>query len=298
MVSEKVDNARQYLVDVTLPVQEKALSILTLFREKLLRNSLQTEAQMQAFLSTNKTLWIGISIVFTLSLLFISIFTLKRLRQLTLVQANFQQTLEEKVKQRTLELHLDSSVLHNIHEAVAIANCSGKLVKTNQQFDQLLSAINIESDNAWEIIQNILQDVSTDSIQAIVSEKGFARNEGVVKIKNRKNYYFVDVFCLDDEKLDQRYISVLLTDVTELKTTRLHLEQLANFDPVTQISNRHYFQNHLNQCIKNQSIRQFNLFYIDLDNFKWINDTLGHVAGDRFLHQIAKLFYRGCSSIG
>jgi diguanylate cyclase (GGDEF)-like protein len=81
-----------------------------------------------------------------------------------------------------------------------------------------------------------------------------------------------------------------LTDVTELKTTQLHLEQLANFDPVTQIPNRHYFQTHLNQCIENQAIRQFNLFYIDLDNFKWINDTLGHVAGDRFLHQIAKLF--------
>lgn len=289
MMQEKQDVARKFLVDVTLPVQNDALEILKKFQEKLNLEATRNEQRMHHFLNYNKRLWISISIIFAFSLLIISIFTLKRLRQQDQVQIHFQQQLEDKVEQRTMELRLDSSVLHNIHEAVAVASCAGELIKTNPQFDKLLLEANIQADNAWTILNKILPHLSIDEAQCILIENGFSRYEAELKIAEDQHYYFVDVFCVNDERLEQRYISLLLTDVTELKTTQQHLQKMANFDTVTQLPNRHFFQTHLQQAIDNQAIRKFTLFYIDLDNFKWINDTLGHASGDDFLREIAKL---------
>lgn len=289
MMQDKPDVARQFLVDVTLPVQDKALEILKTFQENLSLQATQNEERMQKYLNHNKIMWISISITFAFSLLIISAFTLRRLRQQDETQINFQQQLEDKVKLRTMELHLDSSVFHNIHEAVAVANYSGKLIKTNPQFYKLLVEANIQSDNAWTILEKILPNLSVEEMQGTLFEKGFSRYEAAINIEKRQYHYFVDVFCVNDVHLDQPYISLLLTDVTELKTTQQHLQKMANFDTVTQLPNRYFFQTHLQQAIDNNAVRKFSLFYIDLDNFKWINDTLGHASGDSFLRQIAKL---------
>lgn len=289
IMQNKPEAARQFLVDVTLPVQDKALQILKTFQNTLHLQAEHNEQQMHRYLKNNKILWVAILFIFTLSLLVISLFTLKRLRQWDKIQSHFKQLLEDKVEQRTMELHLDSSVLHNIHEAVAVANCSGELIKTNPQFDKFLEEANIQSDNVWTILNKILPNLSIDETQCCLLEKGFSRYEAEMKIAQRTHHYFVDVFCVNDEQLAQRYLSLLLTDVSELKNTQQHLQKIANFDTVTQLPNRHFFQTHLQQAIDNHAVRNFSLFYIDLDNFKWINDTLGHSSGDDFLREIAKL---------
>lgn len=289
IMQNKPEAARQFLVDVTLPVQDKALQILKTFQNTLHLQAKNNEQQMHLYLKNNKILWVAILIIFTLSLLVISLFTLKRLRQWDKTQSHFKQLLEDKVEQRTMELHLDSSVLHNIHEAVAVANCSGELIKTNPQFDKFLEEANIQSDNVWTILSKIISNLSIDETQCILLEKGFSRYEAEIKIAQHTHHYFVDVFCVSDEQLAQRYLSLLLTDVSELKNTQQHLQKMANFDTVTQLPNRHFFQTHLQQAIDNHAVRNFSLFYIDLDNFKWINDTLGHSSGDNFLREIAKL---------
>lgn len=57
------------------------------------------------------------------------------------------------------------------------------------------------------------------------------------------------------------------------------LERTANYDAVTGLLNRHSFQLYLQRLVSQQD-QAFSLFFIDLDNFKWFNDTLGHVALD------------------
>ncbi len=289
MLQDKPAVAREFLMNVIIPVQDNALAKLKTFQEKLHLKATQNQQRMHYYLKQNKILWTTISIIFAFSLLIISVFTLKRLRQQDQIQVKFQQQLEDKVEHRSMELHLDSSVLHNIHEAVAVANCAGEFIKTNPQFDKFLIEANIQADNAWAILNEIIPHLSIDETQCILLDQGFSRYEAEINIQNRQHHYFVDVFCVDDEHLNQRYISLLLTDVTELKNTQQHLQKMANFDTVTQLPNRHFFQTHLQQAIDNQAVRKFTLFYIDLDNFKWINDTLGHASGDDFLREIAKL---------
>jgi len=69
------------------------------------------------------------------------------------------------------------------------------------------------------------------------------------------------------------------------KQELLGLYQLAHFDTLTGISNRYLFNEKLDQTIvrSNRQHTQFALFFIDLDDFKRINDTYGHKAGDHVL---------------
>lgn len=88
-----------------------------------------------------------------------------------------------------------------------------------------------------------------------------------------------------------------ISDATEqknlenaLKEQRLRLQQLAHYDPLTGLPNRALFSDRIYMAIehakrKNQCLA---VVYIDLDNFKPVNDTLGHAAGDQLLQQVAK----------
>lgn len=61
---------------------------------------------------------------------------------------------------------------------------------------------------------------------------------------------------------------------------------LARFDTVTGLFNRHYFENRLVELLEQSS--SFSLLFVDLDNFKWFNDTLGHAIGDELLRRFAQ----------
>ncbi|MEB3279897.1 MAG: diguanylate cyclase [Lyngbya sp.] len=68
------------------------------------------------------------------------------------------------------------------------------------------------------------------------------------------------------------------------------LERLATFDGLTQIANRRYFDNYLDQEWKRSQREQYplSLLLLDVDHFKLYNDTYGHQAGDECLQKVAK----------
>lgn len=81
----------------------------------------------------------------------------------------------------------------------------------------------------------------------------------------------------------------ILYDITSSKVTVDEVENLAFYDPLTYLPNRRFLLDRLHQALvlSNRSGRQGALLFIDLDNFKSINDTHGHAVGDLLLVETA-----------
>jgi len=76
-----------------------------------------------------------------------------------------------------------------------------------------------------------------------------------------------------------------LQDISELKSAQLELENLAFYDPLTSLPNRRFFMDHIKYVLSKTKPEKnpLAILLLDLDDFKKVNDTLGHDAGDQLL---------------
>ncbi|MES2049422.1 MAG: EAL domain-containing protein [Pseudomonadota bacterium] len=88
----------------------------------------------------------------------------------------------------------------------------------------------------------------------------------------------------------QRRDSALGKELAERKRTEIQLDHIAHYDSVTGLPNRHYFNRHTQELAQRRDLQEFNfgLLFIDLDNFKYVNDTFGHWVGDLLLVRVAE----------
>ena len=91
-------------------------------------------------------------------------------------------------------------------------------------------------------------------------------------------------------------LRITVTDISERKSREEEIARLAFYDPLTGLPNRRLMKDRLHQAqaLSARSGREGALMFIDLDNFKHVNDTLGHDKGDLLLQQVGQ---RLCSCI-
>ncbi|MNV07928.1 putative diguanylate cyclase YegE [compost metagenome] len=87
----------------------------------------------------------------------------------------------------------------------------------------------------------------------------------------------------------------VIRDVTQQRARQREARHLAEVDPLTELSNRRGFEAHLQQAITRvaRTGQSASLMFIDLDNFKPINDSHGHLAGDAMLWAVANVLRHG-----
>ena len=92
-----------------------------------------------------------------------------------------------------------------------------------------------------------------------------------------------------DEELDS-IIEALNITINAVRERDNSLRRMAEYDSLTGLANRSYFMTELEGEVSRMTRKEKSsaLFFVDLDQFKYVNDTLGHAAGDRLLTQVGK----------
>lgn len=193
--------------------------------------------------------------------------------------------LEQKYKQQ-------SSILDQIHDGVITTNLDGGIISWN--------------DGARKIFGYTKEEVCEQNISLIYhSQKPLKellkilRKEGEYSfeatLNNSNNEDIICDISLSPLRDDEQNITAIIgfvRDVTEKKETQtilkqqaLKLNHQANHDALTGLPNRTLFEDRLEQSIASakRNGEKFALMFLDLDQFKKINDSLGHHVGDTVL---------------
>lgn len=92
----------------------------------------------------------------------------------------------------------------------------------------------------------------------------------------------------------QELYTALATDISERKAMQDHLKVMTEQDGLTGLFNRSYFLGELEHFVERakRTLQSCALLYIDIDNFTYINDTLGHAAGDHLIIEVGNILQR------
>jgi diguanylate cyclase (GGDEF)-like protein len=129
-----------------------------------------------------------------------------------------------------------------------------------------------------------------------IREKGHWEGEIWNRRKNGEIYVqWISINAIGDNRgKGTRYVA-LFSDITQRKTREEEVWRQANFDALTGLANRNLFHDRLDRALARARRNQesISLMFIDLDHFKWVNDTHGHRAGDNLLIEAAARL-QGC----
>lgn len=190
------------------------------------------------------------------------------------------------------DLKIAAKVFDTSSEAILITNADNKIINVNAAFSYLTG---YSKENVLGKNPNLLSSGKQDKafyerLWTTLQAKGRWQGEIINKKKNGEIYHeWLSIVMIKDENNQPtQYISIF-SDITERKQKELLIKKQATMDKLTKLPNRRLFDDRLALMINlaKRNNNEFALFFIDLDHFKEVNDTLGHDYGDELLKQSA-----------
>jgi diguanylate cyclase (GGDEF)-like protein len=177
---------------------------------------------------------------------------------------------------------------------------------TNEVFvsSNLKSLFEYDDTEIVNTTEGLIRLIDSDYLGAIepflnsATEQQVSLNE-VIKCRSKEGSYKWLMMRGQKEFNEQgkiKQLVVTFVNITQLKAAEKELSMIAHTDPLTNLPNRSGFSQILQHSIA-QSKReksQLALLYIDLDNFKYVNDSMGHSEGDNLLKEIARRLKSAC----
>lgn len=201
------------------------------------------------------------------------------------------ESLEQLVGERTQQLAQKNTVLENAVEGIARVDEAGHLAEVNAAFARILG---VEPDELvgrpWtQVVAEGDRTVAAETLhRARRSGKAEAEVETILGVG--ESFAAITVVADTTDADLAAGFHLFLKDVTERKRMEREIERLAFHDKLTGLPNRALFIDRTAFALARAG-RHFlgtAMLFLDLDNFKYVNDSLGHDAGDRLLQQVAE----------
>ncbi len=206
-----------------------------------------------------------------------------------------------KRKEYQKKLDLAAEIIENTIEGIVLTDPNGVIEQVNPSFtaitgyapDEVLGQTpDILKSDRHE--QRFYQDMWNTLLA-----QGSWRGEIWSRRKNGEIYpEWLSITALKDPAGRTTHYVGLFHDISELKKSQQQLEYMAYYDTLTGLPNRTLFSNRLEKAFAYASRNRqlIAVIYLDIDDFKNINDTLGHNIGDLFLQEVARLLSGFCRS--
>lgn len=197
-----------------------------------------------------------------------------------------------KRKRIEKELHLSAAVFENTNEGVIITDKDANIVAINQSFTEITGYTSEEviGKNPKLLKSGRHDHAFYQTIWASIQEKGQWKGEIWNRRKNGEVYpQWLNISVVKNDQSEVINYVAVFSDISTLKQSEEQLEHLATHDTLTTLPNRLLFNDRLEHALEHAKRHgtKVSLLYMDLDNFKGINDSFGHPFGDRLLQVVA-----------
>jgi diguanylate cyclase (GGDEF)-like protein len=217
-------------------------------------------------------------------------FSLKHIS--TSLQTIFVRALIAREREAALAGQFDTA-LNNMPHGLCMFAADGRLAVMNHRFSEMLNL----SDDLMHRGAS-----ASDIVAACVSGGSISTSSATMILEEIENSQARDIITTDPDAAKGRSLSwtfqpmagggsvVLVEDITERKIAEARISHLARYDELTALPNRVNFRDEIEQllAISHNAERLSALLFVDLDQFKQVNDTLGHPCGDQLLCAVSE----------
>lgn len=189
-------------------------------------------------------------------------------------------------------LRIDAAALGNTYDGILVVDTGLNIISVNRA---LVLATGYTEEELLGRTPDLLcsgRHAAAHSAEqhAALRDTGSWRGEVWNRRKNGEVYAtWLAISTVRNELHESTHFVYVYTDITTLKESEDRLRTLAHFDPLTSIPNRLLLHSRLEHAIEQAARRggQLAFLFIDLDDFKQVNDRYGHAAGDELLVNVA-----------
>lgn len=202
----------------------------------------------------------------------------------------YRHNMQQQLAIKDLEHFYD--LFRNSAEGLYTSSLDGQLISVNPAMCSLFGYID-ETEMLREIT-NADQFYANPQDRAImlgeIHKSGKVIGKEIKGVRKDGSEFWFSISGQIKQKYEKQYLFGSISDVTERKQSNISLEYLATHDSLTGVYNRREFERRLERgLLKAQNENSdLTLLYMDLDQFKVVNDTCGHKAGDLLIKQLSQ----------